>query len=123
MFDHVIIDVADLEESRVFYEGALAPLGFSVVMKLDGRYAFGRGGRPHFWLADRGTSDATGVHIAFTAESRSAVEAFHREAIAAGGRDNGAPGLRPDYHPTYYAAFVLDPQGRNIEAVHDGWPS
>lgn len=114
--------MADLEGSREFYEGALAPLGFSVVMKLDGRYAFGRNERPHFLLADRGTADAT-VHAALTAESRSAVDAFHREAIAAGGRHNGAPGLRPDYHPTYYAAFVLDPHARNVEAVHDGWPS
>ncbi len=123
MFDHVIIDVADLEGALAFYERALAPLGVSVVMKRDGRYAFGRDGRPHFWVVDRGTPDATGVHIAFTAESRSAVEAFHREAIAAGGTDNGPPGLRPEYHLTYCGAFVLDPAGRNIAAVHEGWPS
>lgn len=120
MFDHVFIDVSDLEGSRAFYEAALTPLGFFVVMEADGMVGFGRNEQPQFWLADRGTPHATGVHIAFSAESRSAVEAFHREAIAAGGTDNGAPGLRPDYHPTYYAAFVLDPQGHNIEAVRHG---
>ena len=118
LFDHVIIDVADIGSARSFYERALAPLGYELVMESDGRYAFGRDGRPDFWIADRGTGDASGVHLAFAAEGQAAVDAFHREAIAAGASDNGAPGIRPDYHSTYYAAFVIDPHGHNIEAVH-----
>ena len=118
MFDHVIIDVADLERARRFYERALGPLGYELVMESDGRFAFGRDGRPDFWIADRGTGAASGVHLAFTAKDHAAVDAFHREAIAAGARDNGAPGIRPHYHATYYAAFVIDPNGHNIEAVH-----
>jgi catechol 2,3-dioxygenase-like lactoylglutathione lyase family enzyme len=121
MFDHVIIDVLDLEASRAFYERALAPLGISVVMELDGRTAFGpERGRPQFWLVARGTSGAAGVHVAVAASDREAVDAFHRAAVAAGGRDNGRPGLRPQYHPNYYGAFVLDPDGNNLEAVHHG---
>lgn len=118
MFDHVIIDVADLGRARSFYERALGPLGYELVMESDGRYAFGRAGRPDFWIVDRGTGDARGVHLGFWAGDQSAVDAFHREAIAAGASDNGAPGIRPDYHSTYYAAFVIDPNGHNIEAVH-----
>jgi catechol 2,3-dioxygenase-like lactoylglutathione lyase family enzyme len=118
VFDHVIIDVADLERARSFYARALVPLRYEIVMESDGRYAFGRNGRPDFWIADRDTGDASGVHLAFAADDHAAVDAFHREAIAAGARDNGPPGIRPDYHSTYYAAFVLDPHGHNIEAVH-----
>ncbi len=118
MLDHVIIDVPRLEEARAFYERALAPLGFEEVMQSEGRYAFGRNGRPDFWIVERGTPAASGVHLAFSAGNHAAVDEFHREAIAAGATDNGAPGIRPDYHSTYYAAFVLDPQGLNIEAVH-----
>ena len=81
MFDHVIIDVADLERARRFYERALGPLGYEFVMESDGRFAFGRDGRPDFWIADRGTGDASGVHLAFTADDHAAVDAFHREAI------------------------------------------
>jgi len=121
MFDHVIIDVSDLEASRAFYERALAPLGISVVMEFEGRTAFGpASGRPQFWLVSRGTPAATGVHVAVTAPDHEAVDEFHRAALAAGGRDNGAPGLRPLYHSSYYGAFVLDPDGNNIEAVHHG---
>ncbi|HYY75445.1 MAG TPA: VOC family protein [Gaiellaceae bacterium] len=121
MFDHVIIDVADLEASRAFYERALAPLGISIVMELDGRTAFGpESGRPQFWLVARGTPGASGVHVAVAAADREAVDAFHGAALAAGGRDNGPPGLRPQYHSSYYGAFVLDPDGNNIEAVHHG---
>jgi catechol 2,3-dioxygenase-like lactoylglutathione lyase family enzyme len=118
LFDHVIIDVSDIERARTFYERALAPLGFEVVMQDDGRYAFGRDSRPDFWIAERGTPGATGVHLGFTAETREAVDAFYREAIAAGAVDNGAPGVRPDYHSTYYAAYVLDSDRLNIEAVY-----
>ncbi|MGH3007432.1 MAG: VOC family protein [Gaiellaceae bacterium] len=121
MFDHVIIDVRDLEVSRAFYERAFAPLGISVVMELDERTAFGgESGQPQFWLVARGTPGASGVHVAVAAPDREAVDAFHRAALAAGGSDNGAPGLRPQYHPSYYGAFVLDPDGNNVEAVHHG---
>jgi catechol 2,3-dioxygenase-like lactoylglutathione lyase family enzyme len=121
MFDHVIVDVVDLKTSRAFYERALAPLGISIVMELDGRTAFGpESGRPQFWLVARGARGAAGVHIAVAAADREAVDAFHRAALAAGGRDNGPPGLRPQYHSSYYGAFVLDPDGNNIEAVHHG---
>lgn len=117
MFDHVIIDVAVLDDSRRFYERALAPLGISVVVERDDRYAFGgTDGRPRFWIAARGTP-ARGVHLAFSAENHELVDAFHREAIAAGGSDNGPPGLRPQYHASYYGAFVLDLDGNNVEAV------
>jgi catechol 2,3-dioxygenase-like lactoylglutathione lyase family enzyme len=121
MFDHVIVDVADLADSRAFYERALAPLGSAVVMTFSDRCAFGpEGGRPQFWLAARGTPSSTGVHIAFEASSRAAVDAFHQAAVAAGGSDNGPPGPRPRYHSEYYGAFVLDLHGNNIEAVHHG---
>ncbi|MDX6534249.1 MAG: hypothetical protein QOF68_1993 [Gaiellales bacterium] len=121
MFDHVILDVADLERSREFYRRALAPLGISVVMEFDDRSAFGGAdGRPQFWIAARGRRGVEGVHVAFRAESPEAVDAFHRAAIAAGGTDHGAPGPRPQYHPSYYGAFVLDPDGTNVEAVDHG---
>jgi catechol 2,3-dioxygenase-like lactoylglutathione lyase family enzyme len=121
VFDHVIIDVDDLAESRAFYEQALAPIGCSVVMEFGDRCAFGpESGRPQFWLAARGGPATTGVHIAFPAPSHEAVDAFHRAALAAGGTDNGAPGLRPQYHASYYGAFVLDRHGNNVEAVHHG---
>jgi catechol 2,3-dioxygenase-like lactoylglutathione lyase family enzyme len=121
LFDHVILDVDDLERSREFYERALAPLGVSVVMDRGERYAFGRAdGKPQFWVAARGTPPARGVHLAFAAVDRGAVDEFHRAALAAGGKDNGAPGPRPQYHRTYYGAFVLDPDGNNVEAVHHG---
>jgi catechol 2,3-dioxygenase-like lactoylglutathione lyase family enzyme len=121
VFDHVIIDVDDLAASRAFYEHALAPLGCSVVMEFGDRCAFGsESGRPQFWLAERGGPATTGVHIAFPAASHEAVDTFHRAAVAAGGTDNGVPGLRPQYHPSYYGAFVLDPHGNNVEAVNHG---
>jgi catechol 2,3-dioxygenase-like lactoylglutathione lyase family enzyme len=119
VFDHVIVDVDDLADSRRFYELALAPLAISVVMTFPDRCAFGgKDGKPQFWVAARGTPRAAGVHLAFRAESREAVDAFHRAAVAAGGKDNGPPGLRPKYHAGYYGAFVLDPSGNNVEAVH-----
>lgn len=121
MLDHVILDVADLDASRAFYERALAPLGIAVVMEFDDRAGFGpESGRPHFWVVGRGAPAARGVHVAVAAPDREAVAGFHRAALAAGGRDNGAPGLRPQYHSSYYGAFVLDPDGNNIEAVHHG---
>ncbi|MDR3385911.1 MAG: VOC family protein [Rudaea sp.] len=123
MIDHVGFAVADLVRSRAFYVSALAPLGFAPVMDVtreqSGGYAgtgFGPPGRPQFWI---GNGDARGgsMHVAFVAGSRAAVDAFHKAALAAGGRDNGAPGLRPHYHENYYGAFVFDPDGHNIEAV------
>jgi catechol 2,3-dioxygenase-like lactoylglutathione lyase family enzyme len=123
MFDHVGFSVADLSRSRAFYVAALAPLGFGVVMDLTkeqtGGYAgtgFGPPGRPQFWIGN-GPGRGGSTHIAFTAGSRAAVDAFYKAAMAAGGRDNGAPGLRPHYHTNYYGAFVFDPDGHNIEAV------
>lgn len=115
MIDHVIIGVEDVDASRAFYEHALAPLGIGVVMAMPRGAGFGLEGKPVFWIADR--ERAGPVHVAFTSPDRATVDAFHAAALAAGGRDHGAPGLRPHYHPTYYAAFVLDPDGNNIEAV------
>lgn len=123
MLDHVIVDVADLEASREFYERALAPLGVSLTMEFGDMCAFGTGNAgPHFWIAARATGGATGVHVAFAAASRDAVDAFHEAALAAGATDNGPPGFRPQYHASYYAAFVLDRDGNNIEAVTHATP-
>jgi len=118
MLDHVGLNVRNYPESRSFYEQALAPLGYEVVMAFDEWQAcgFGRDGRPSFWVSQREPT-GTGTHVAFQAEERAAVDAFHAAALAAGGRDNGPPGLREHYHPTYYGAFVLDPDGNNAEAV------
>jgi catechol 2,3-dioxygenase-like lactoylglutathione lyase family enzyme len=115
MLDHFGIGVRDLAASRAFYEAALAPLGFGVVMERDDRVAIGPAARPIFWLVDREPTSA--IHIAFQAPDREHVDAFHAAALAVGGHDNGHPGLRPDYHAHYYGAFVLDPDGNNAEAV------
>jgi catechol 2,3-dioxygenase-like lactoylglutathione lyase family enzyme len=116
MFDHVTLDVASHSASRAFYERALAPLGWSVVAEWPGGCGLGtqRGG-PTLWLRAEGRVSGP-VHLAFRAASRQAVRDFHARALAAGGHDNGAPGLR-DYHADYYGAFVLDPDGHNVEAV------
>lgn len=124
MLDHLGITVTDYPRSRAFYAQALAPLGHAVVMDvtpdISGGYegcGFGPPGRPQFWVG-RGTGTASrDLHIAFAARTRAEVDAFHAAALAAGGRDNGAPGLRPHYHPHYYGAFVIDPDGHNVEAV------
>jgi catechol 2,3-dioxygenase-like lactoylglutathione lyase family enzyme len=114
--DHVILNVRDLNRSKAFYKQALAPLGFEVVMELEGFGAgLGREGKPELWVAQRG--EPTVVHVALAAPDRETVDRFHEAAVAAGGVDNGAPGLRPHYHENYYAGFVLDPDGSNIEAV------
>ncbi len=115
MLDHVNIGVTDLSASRAFYELALAPLGYSALMEGVSGVGFGRNGKPAFWLSDRPPSGP--LHVAFASPDRAGVDAFHGAALAAGGRDNGAPGLRPIYHPSYYGAFVLDPDGNNVEAV------
>jgi catechol 2,3-dioxygenase-like lactoylglutathione lyase family enzyme len=116
MFDHVGFPVSDLAESRMFYVAALAPLGIGVVVESPDWVAFGKAGRAQFWLGSRGSAPS-GVHLAFVATSRTEVRAFYRAALAAGAIDNGAPGPRPHYHPDYYGAFVLDPDGHNVEAV------
>ena len=118
MFDHVGLNVRDYERSRAFYEQALAPLGYGVVMSMDEwkAAAFGPEGKPAFWVAQR-EPFGTGTHVAFTCDERATVDAFHAAALAAGGTDNGGPGIREHYHPAYYGAFVLDPDGNNVEAV------
>ncbi len=122
MIDHMTIKVADFDRARAFYDAVFAPLGVSLIlmappeaqMKAGG---YGRG-KPVFWVREGNPPPADyQQHIAFTADSRTEVDAFYRAAIAAGGRDNGPPGPRPHYHPDYYAAFVFDLDGNNIEAV------
>lgn len=123
MIDHTGVSVSDFGRSKTFYEQALAPIGYSLIMALSAAETsgtdvagFGVPPKPDFWIAS-GPPNEPPIHIAFRAESRAMVDAFYRAAIAAGGRDNGPPGLRPHYHPNYYGAFVLDPDGHNIEAV------
>ena len=118
MFDHVGINVRDYRKSRAFYERALAPLGYQVVMEFDEwkAAAFGTDEKPTFWVCER-EPYGTGTHLAFTSDDRAVVDAFHAAALAAGGADNGPPGLREHYTPTYYAAFVHDPDGNNVETV------
>jgi catechol 2,3-dioxygenase-like lactoylglutathione lyase family enzyme len=122
MLDHAGFPVSDYARSKAFYLRALAPLGYVLVMEVrqdenDSPAAgFGAGGKPDFWIGGEGGLQRP-IHIAIAAQDRAAVDAFHRAALAAGGKDNGAPGLRPHYHANYYAAFVLDPDGHNIEAV------
>jgi catechol 2,3-dioxygenase-like lactoylglutathione lyase family enzyme len=118
MIDHIGISVTDLDRSIAFYERALAPLGYTLIMKFDGRAAgFGAGGKPDFWIGAGAGAPPTPTHVAFATKGRAAVRAFHEAALAAGGKDNGPPGVREMYHPDYYGAFVLDPDGHNIEAV------
>jgi catechol 2,3-dioxygenase-like lactoylglutathione lyase family enzyme len=124
MLDHIGYTVRDLAKSKAFYIKALAPLGIAPIMEVTptmtgtahGAVGFGENGKPYFWI---GTDDTAAghVHIAFAAENRSLVKAFYEAALAAGGTDNGPPGLRPHYHPHYYGAFALDPDGHNVEAV------
>jgi catechol 2,3-dioxygenase-like lactoylglutathione lyase family enzyme len=116
MIDHVKVPVRDFERSRAFYTQALEPLGYTVLLE-PAPVVIGMGaGHPDFWLAFEPEATST-VHLAFRAETVELVDAFHRAALDAGGRDNGAPGPRPEYHPGYYGAFVLDPDGNNVEAV------
>jgi catechol 2,3-dioxygenase-like lactoylglutathione lyase family enzyme len=132
MLDHVSLRVADYERSKKFYIAALAPLGFRLAMESASSGAgFRRDGIPGFWVkqgasgslgdaaaaVEPGSCGGPAIHVAFASVDRAAVDAFHRAALAAGARDNGAPSLRPQYHANYYGAFVLDPDGYNIEAV------
>jgi catechol 2,3-dioxygenase-like lactoylglutathione lyase family enzyme len=117
--DHLTLRVRDVETSRRFYERALAPWGIRVVQSSQGPIGFGPEGSEDFWI--KAGDPAAPVHVAFLAPDRPTVEAFHTAALEAGGSDNGAPGLRPQYHAGYYAAYVLDPDGNNVEAVvHEG---
>jgi catechol 2,3-dioxygenase-like lactoylglutathione lyase family enzyme len=115
MLDHIGLNVRDIEASKAFYLKALEPLGYGVFREFGHSVGLQADGQPDFWLHQRGEPSAP-VHVAFRAD-RSTVDAFHAAALAAGGVDNGAPGLRPQYHEHYYGAFVLDPDGNNIEAV------
>jgi catechol 2,3-dioxygenase-like lactoylglutathione lyase family enzyme len=116
VIDHVSLNVGDFEASKRFYVEALAPLGYELVTEFGGRAAgFGRDGKPSFFIEDRGEPH-TAVHVAFASPDRATVDRFHTAGLAAGGTDNGAPGLRW-YHEHYYGAFVLDPDGNNVEAV------
>jgi catechol 2,3-dioxygenase-like lactoylglutathione lyase family enzyme len=114
MIDHLGLKVADLARSREFYRRALEPLGYSVIMEFPFGVGLGTQGKPDFWI---GPGTGAPVHVAFASPDRRTVDAFHAAALAAGGTDNGAPGLRRQYHPNYYGAFVLDPDGNNVEAV------
>jgi catechol 2,3-dioxygenase-like lactoylglutathione lyase family enzyme len=116
MIDHTGVSVSDVARSKAFYTAALAPLGYAMLMEFEQFAGFGVAPKPDFWIG-QGKPNVPPVHIAFHAGSRAMVDAFHRAALQAGGRDNGPPGLRPHYHENYYGAFVLDPDGHNIEAV------
>ncbi len=131
MIDHLGMPVSDLASATSFYLKALAPLGYGIVMEVSAAetgsgaaVGFGppgkaqdfQSGKPSFWIGE-GERLPGHIHVAFVASSREAVDAFYRAALAAGGKDNGKPGLRPHYHANYYGAFVLDPDGNNIEAV------
>ncbi|MFL9670751.1 VOC family protein [Variovorax sp. AB1(2024)] len=116
MFDHIGIRASDREASEAFFLRALAPLGVSVAMKGPHGVGLGKNGKPSLWIYESDERPVA-LHLAFTAQDRGQVDAFHRAAIEAGGRDNGPPGLRAHYHPHYYAAFVVAPDGHNVEAV------
>ena len=115
ILDHIGGSVSDLPKSKAFYEAALAPLGIKLMMEFDGACGFGKDA-PQFWI-DGGDGTKLPSHVAFRAANRAEVDAFYDAALKAGGKDNGAPGLREIYHPHYYGAFILDPDGNNIEAV------
>ena len=123
MIDHTGVMVSDFEKSKRFYVSALAPLGYQVLLEFAAAVTgdtdvagLGVPPKPDFWII-KGKPNDPPIHVAFHAASRALVDTFHRAALAAGGVDNGAPGLRPQYHPNYYGAFVRDPDGHNIEAV------
>lgn len=123
MLDHIGLTVADVARSKAFFDAALGPLGVSPLYTVPAEQAggqpvlgYGEKGKPYFWVSARGAPTG-GLHVAFTAADRAAVDAFYAAAMTAGGRDNGPPGLRPQYHKDYYGAFVLDFDGHNVEAV------
>ncbi|MEW5756918.1 MAG: VOC family protein [Pseudomonadota bacterium] len=116
ILDHIGFNVSDFPKSKTFFVKALQPLGITVVMEGDGWAMLGRDGKPQLWFGAFGQSPGP-IHIAFAADNRAQVRQFHAAALAAGGTDNGGPGLRTEYHPNYYGAFVIGPDGHNIEAV------
>lgn len=119
MLDHISLSLTDIAKAQAFYAKALAPLGYKLVSEYEGGFGIGGEGGSTIWAA-AGPAQKPIAHLAFRAKNRKQVDAFHKAALAAGGRDNGKPGLRENYSPTYYAAFVLDPDGNNVEAVcHD----
>ena len=116
VFDHIGFNVTDFAAAKTFFVQALAPLGLTITQEEKAWAMIGKAGEGNLWFGAMG--DVPGpVHVAFAAQDREAVRQFHAAALAAGGRDNGAPGLRPQYHPAYYAAYVLGPDGHNLEAV------
>jgi catechol 2,3-dioxygenase-like lactoylglutathione lyase family enzyme len=116
MFDHVGFGVTNLAKSKAFFLTALQPLGVAVAMEGPYGVGIGRNGKPSLWLTETKDQPAR-LHIAIAADTRAEVDAFYQAALAAGGKDNGPPGIRPHYHPNYYGAFVIGPDGHNIEAV------
>lgn len=116
MIDHIGIDVSDYQRSKDFYISALSPLGYKVVAEYGDSAGLGAHGNPDFWIT-KGKTTKPHVHVAFQCDKRAQVDKFHAAALKAGGKDNGPPGVREDYAPDYYAAFVYDPDGHNIEAV------
>ena len=120
MIDHITLRVRDLAAAKAFYSAALAPLGYKLGMEFPDGAGLGAGGKLDFWLVQ--DPEARPQHLAFSAPDRDAVDAVYAAALAAGGADNGPPGLRTEYHPNYYAAFVFDPSGHNAEIVHHHAP-
>lgn len=116
IIDHIGLAVSDYKRSKEFFSKALAPLGIELVMEVQGWAGFGKGGKPELWFGEHAERQKP-MHIAFLAENRRQVKAFYEAALAAGAKDNGAPGIREIYHPNYYGAFVIGPDGHNIEAV------
>ncbi|MBR1158091.1 VOC family protein [Bradyrhizobium elkanii] len=123
MLDHIGFAVKDLPRAKAFYQATLAPLGIGVILEFTaeqtGKHAhvgFGKDGKPFFWIGTGQPLEGR-FHVAFTVADRATVDAFHKAALAAGGADNGRPGIRAHYHPEYYGAFVTDPDGHNVEAV------
>lgn len=123
MIDHIGIRVSNLQKSKAFYLAAFAPIHYQLLMEFPAVVTgtvdvagFGEAPKPDFWISEA-VGAISPVHVAICVSSRTEVDAFYNAALEAGGRDNGAPGLRPHYHPDYYGAFILDPDGHNIEAV------
>ena len=116
ILDHIGLSVSDHASSQAFFSRALAPLGITLVLEVEGWSGFGRNGRPQFWFGPAEKAQKP-MHIAFAAETRAQVRRFYEAALLAGARDNGPPGIRTIYHPNYYGAFVIGPDGHNIEAV------
>jgi len=116
IIDHIGLAVGDYEKSKQFFSRALAPLGIELVVEIGGYAGFGKSGKPEFWFGADGETQRP-MHIAFIADNRNQVKAFYAAAMAAGGKDNGPPGIREIYHPNYFGAFVTGPDGHNVEAV------